>query len=262
MFILKKKSNFVANYQLKIKIMTPFPPTHHYKMSASGRKMRALTSKQKAWMREWWPQTSNRELEKITHINHVLLDRFAKELGLHKSPEYMAAFYRRAAEHMNRKNRENGYNDSMRGKRPSQACLDGYAKYAKKMHDGEIPSTHARMKARDPEGYARMVATIGRKNRDLCKREKRRIELGLPKQTRLHLPVNPYTKRQHNQRYYALRLGYFVMEDISDEGGERWNIYYDADTRRSAQFERNLVDGGFRVKEWVEKEYKLTGCLR
>jgi hypothetical protein len=61
--------------------------------------------------------------------------------------------------------------------------------------------------------------------------------------------LNPYTRRQAEHRYNALKRGYYVMEDCSEQGGERWNIYYDESTRRSAVFERNLKADGFRVIE-------------
>ena len=60
-------------------------------------------------------------------------------------------------------------------------------------------------------------------------------------------PVTHYTKSQRNHRYNAIKRGYWVYEDWSEAGGERYNIYYDADTERSQIFEKNLVADGFNV---------------
>jgi hypothetical protein len=42
------------------------------------------------------------------------------------------------------------------------------------------------------------------------------------------------------------------MTDCSEQGGERYNIYYDKDTERAEIFERNLIADGFHIKEWKE----------
>jgi hypothetical protein len=61
-----------------------------------------------------------------------------------------------------------------------------------------------------------------------------------------------YTKSQTSHRYNALRRGYILMTDCSEQGGERYNIYYDKDTERAEIFERNLIADGFHIKEWKE----------
>ena len=37
------------------------------------------------------------------------------------------------------------------------------------------------------------------------------------------------------------------MLDCSEGSGERYNIYYNEDTKRSQLFERNLINDGFNV---------------
>ena len=53
----------------------------------------------------------------------------------------------------------------------------------------------------------------------------------------------PYTKRQTSHRYNALKRGYIIMEDCSEQGGERYNIYYDNgfDLDREKTTDRLLV---------------------
>ena len=61
-----------------------------------------------------------------------------------------------------------------------------------------------------------------------------------------------YTKRQTSHRYNALKRGYIIMQDCSEHGGERYNIYYDNDTERAPIFERNLINDGFKLLKWHE----------
>ena len=43
-----------------------------------------------------------------------------------------------------------------------------------------------------------------------------------------------------------------IMDDCSEQGGERYNIYYDNETKRSPIFERNLLKDGFHLKQWID----------
>jgi hypothetical protein len=56
-----------------------------------------------------------------------------------------------------------------------------------------------------------------------------------------------YTRRQTAHRYNALKRGYIVMEDCTEQGGERYNIYYDNETERAPIFEKNLLKDGFHL---------------
>jgi hypothetical protein len=62
----------------------------------------------------------------------------------------------------------------------------------------------------------------------------------------------PYTKSRTSHRYNALRRGYIVMEDCTEQGGERYNIYYDNETERATIFEQNLINDGFNLLKWIE----------
>ena len=75
------------------------------------------------------------------------------------------------------------------------------------------------------------------------------MKYGLERKTRLRCIVMcKYTRSQTCHRYNALRRGYYVMEDCSEQGGERYNIYYDEQTVRSEKFEKNLLKDGFSIK--------------
>jgi hypothetical protein len=87
--------------------------------------------------------------------------------------------------------------------------------------------------------------------KDTIRKEKRRVLYGMERKTRLRCIVMcPYTKRQVSHRYNAMKRGYIVMEDCTEQSGERYNIYYDNETSRAPIFEKNLVKDGFKIKEW------------
>ena len=67
----------------------------------------------------------------------------------------------------------------------------------------------------------------------------------------------PYTRRQVAHRYNALKRGYIVMEDCTEQGGERYNIYYDDQTQRTPIFEKNLINDGFQIIKWYESNETL-----
>jgi hypothetical protein len=84
------------------------------------------------------------------------------------------------------------------------------------------------------------------------------------RQTRLHLMsgqqtgrcmnvrIKPYTKLQVDCRSKAVRIyGYIVTEghQARDHDPDRYVIYYDDKTRRSAKFEANCEAAGFNIKE-------------
>ena len=102
----------------------------------------------------------------------------------------------------------------------------------------------------DHERYAAFVERKRAMMKELYSKERRRMKLVLPRRTALHIPQVNYTKSQVLHRHNALKRGYVLAEDCSDDGGYRYVIFWDAGTRRSARFERNLAMDGFHVEEW------------
>lgn len=65
-------------------------------------------------------------------------------------------------------------------------------------------------------------------------------------------PVCRYTTSQISRRRKAVRLGYILHPDKSDEGGHRYTLYYDESTQRDEKFERASWRAGFEVRRWNE----------
>ena len=193
-----------------------------------------LTDEQQEWLRRWFPEVDNNLLIKESGMSHSTLHRFAREYGLKKSIK------KQQAAHIKKLCEKNGYYDSLRGHPVSEACRRGTSQMWQDIRDGKREHPIAVMKRENPRKYHKWMLRKSRERKETIRKERLRMKYGIPRKTRLKMVVlNPYTRRQTGHRYNALKRGYYVMEDCSEQGGERWNIYY----------ERNLKADGFRVIE-------------
>jgi len=211
-----------------------------------------LTDEQREWLCRWFPEEENSRLMAASGMSHATLHRFARELGLTKSPKGMKRIKRRQARHIKRVCEKNGYYDSIRGRKPSEACRKATARMWQEVREGKREHPAIIMKRENPRKYRQWVQHMSDERRDTIRKEKRRVLYGMERKTRLRIVLCKYTKRQVSHRYNALKRGYIIMEDCSEQSGERYNIYYDDKTQRSQRFEQNLEKDGFHVKEWRE----------
>ena len=210
-----------------------------------------LTDDQKAWLIRWFPEEENSRLMDVSGMTRSTLHRFARQLKLQKSESGLKRIKKRQARHIKNVCERNGYYDSLRGHAPSEACLEGSRERWRKVRAGEVNHPFKDMPTRR---YNAMRKRQGENRRELIRKEQMRELYGLPRQTRIRMPMKKYTRSQTCHRCNALKRGYFVMADCSEQSGERYNIYYDQDTQRSELFERNLVKDGFRVLNWESVE--------
>jgi hypothetical protein len=121
------------------------------------------------------------------------------------------------------------------------------------IRDGKREHPARIMRRENPRKYRKWMERRSQERKEVIRKERRRMLYGMERKTRLKcIVLCKYTKRQVNHRYNALKRGYIVMEDCSEQSGERYNIYYDDNTQRSTIFEQNLIKDGFHVKEWNE----------
>ena len=145
----------------------------------------------------------------------------ARQMRLYKSPEFLASCGRKAAD-----------TDGARRKREHPAII---------------------MKRENPRKYRKWMENRSKERKETIRKEMRRVLYGMERKTRLKCIVMcKYTRRQVSHRYNALKRGYIIMDDCSEQGGERYNIYYDNETQRSSIFEKNLLKDGFQLKQWSE----------
>lgn len=211
-----------------------------------------LDEAQKEWMRKWFPKTENSKLAEASGMSHSTLHRFARKMGLTKSKSGLEAIKRRQAAHIRRVLTKNGYYDSLRGKPMSKAFREGAARIWQEIREGKRDHPLVVLRRKNPREYNRKMRQKSHERKELYRKEELRIRYGLQPKTRLRIVMCKYTRRQVAHRSSALKRGYIIMEDCSEQGGERYNIYYDNDTNRSQMFEQNLINDGFRIRQWQE----------
>ena len=212
-----------------------------------------LTDEQRAWLCKWFPEEENSRLMKLSGMSHSTLHRFAREFGLTKSPKGIKRIKKRQAAHIKKVCERNGYYDSLRGKQPSPQCREATARMWQEIREGKREHPARIMKRTNPRKYRKWMERKSIERKETIRKETRRVLYGLERKTRLKCIVMcPYTKRQTSHRYNALKRGYIVMQDCSEQGGERYNIYFDQDTERSPIFENNLLKDGFKLHKWIE----------
>ena len=211
-----------------------------------------LDEAQEEWMRKWFPKTENSKLAEASGMSHSTLHRFARKMGLTKSKSGLEAIKRRQAAHIRRVLTKNGYYDSLRGKPMSKAFREGAARIWQEIREGKRDHPLVAFRRKNPREYNRKMRQKSHERKELFRKEELRIRYGLQPKTRLRIVMCKYTRRQVAHRSSALKRGYIIMEDCSEQGGERYNIYYDNDTKRTQMFERNLINDGFRIRPWQE----------
>ena len=215
-----------------------------------------LTAEQEAWMRKWFPEEENSRLMEVSGMRASTLHMFARKYGLTKSEKGILRIRKRQAASIKRKLEKNGYYASMRGRKPSEACVEAVRNMWQEVRDGKrVHPIHA-MKHENPKRYQQYMQRKSEVRKEAIRKEQMRVMYGLERKTNLiNIVMRTYTRRQTSHRYNALRRGYFVMSDCSEQGGERYNIYYDEQTTRSEKFERNLIADGFQVIGCMEETH-------
>ena len=211
-----------------------------------------LTDEQEAWFRKWFPEVENSVIAEASGMSLNVLHKFARQYRLTKSEKGLKGIKRRQAAHVKKLCEANGYYDSLRGRQPSAACVEATKKRWQEVREGKREHPIKALKRTNPCKYKRKMQKKSEERKELIRKERRRDLYGLERKTNLRLPMNKYTKRQVSHRYNALKRGYYVMLDCSEGSGERYNIYYNEETKRSDYFERNLINDGFKVLQGVD----------
>lgn len=207
-----------------------------------------LTPEQEEWLRRWFPLVENARLMAVSGLKQSALHRFARQLGLTKSEQGIKGIKKRQAAHIKRLCERNGYYDSLRGHPLSEECREGVRRMWAEIRSGQRKHPLQIIREKHPARYKRMMQQRSEARTELIRLENFRARFGLARQTRLRIVSSkPYTRRQCNHRWSALKRGYILMTDCHEDSRERWNIYYDDDTQRGEIFERNLVKDGFLV---------------
>lgn len=184
-----------------------------------------------------FPKNSNRRMMTWFGISFSTLQRFKRELGLEKD---MVAIRKQQAKDIKKTCEKNGYYDSIRGKAPSEACLEA----ARRLRaSGFHPMKQ--LKANNPRKYKRLMQKKSEQRKELYRKERLRQDYGLERKTALNVPLNPLSHKASAQKHAMIKAcNYFA-----DPDGDPHIICYDSLTRRSARREATAEKYGLKVVE-------------
>ena len=203
----------------------------------SGMKEYSLEGELKERFCKLFPKNSNRRMMTWFGIGFSTLQRFKREFGLEKD---MKSIIRQQAKDTKRICERNGYYASIRGKAPSEACLEATRQLrAAGFHPIK------QLKANNPRKYKRLMQKKSEQRKELWRKERLRAFYGLDRQTNLHIPLNPLSHRASSHKHAMIKCcNYFP-----DPDGDSHIICYDSDTQRSARREATAAKHGLKVVE-------------
>ena len=223
---------------------TPLKPTTAAKWQVpmrpnptSGAKEYYLEGELKERFCKLFPKNSNRRMMAWFGISFSTLQRFRRELGLEKD---MKAIRKQQAKDAKKICERNGYYDSLRGKTPSEACLE-----ATRQLRAEGFHPIKQLKANNPRKYKRMLRKKSEQRKELWRKERLRAFYGLDRQTNLHIPSSPLSHRAAAQKYAMIKACNYFADPL----GDPHVICYDSETQRSAQREATAAKHGLKVVE-------------
>ena len=184
-----------------------------------------------------FPKNSNRRMMAWFGIGFSTLQRFKREFGLEKD---MKSIIRQQAKDTKRICEKNGYYASIRGKAPSEACMEA----ARQLRAAGFHPIK-QLKANNPRKYKRLMQKKSEQRKDLWRKERLRAFYGLDRQTNLHIPSSPLSHRAAAQKHAMIKCcNYFP-----DPDGDPHIICYDSETQRSARREATAAKHGLKVVE-------------
>lgn len=184
-----------------------------------------------------FPKNSNRRLMQWFGISFSTLQRFKHKLGLEKD---MRAVRKQLAKDVKKICEKSGYYDSIRGRAPSEACMEATRRLRA---SGFHPLKQ--LKANNPRKYKRVLRKKGEHQKELWRKERLRQEYGLERKTNLNVPVSPLSRKAIAQKYAMIKTCNYFADPLGDPR----IICYDSETRRSARREATAEKYGIRVVE-------------
>lgn len=207
-----------------------------------------LTEEQSEWLTKWYPSTENRRLAKAMGVCEDTMKRFARGLGLRKSPQGLKSINRRRLKAMAAAGSMAECYERKRGQPVSAATQKGLQRHWERVREGLADSPIDVLRKKDRQRYAELMERKSAERKELFRKERLRMLYGLSQRTKLsQVVLFPYTQSQRHHRCNALKRGYLLDVDCSEGAEGRYVIYYDNSTRRSGPFEENLRRDGFRI---------------
>ncbi len=223
---------------------TPLKPTTPAKWQVpmrpnekSGVKEYYLEGELKERFCKLFPKNSNRRMMTWFGISFSTVQRFKREFCLEKD---MRSIRKQQAKDIKKICERNGYYDSLRGKKPSDAAIEATRRLRA---SGFTPINQ--LKANNPRKYKRLMRKRSEQHKELWRKEQLRAFYGLDRQTKLRIPAAPMSRRATAQKHAMIKCcNYF-----SDPDGDPHIICYDSETQRSARREATAAKYGLKIVE-------------
>jgi len=197
-----------------------------------------LTPELEERFRKLYPVTINRNMMRMFGISFSTLQRFKRKLGLTKKKSTITKRQTRITKRVCEKN---GYYESLRGQKPSEACIEA----TKRMRStGWHPMDEVRKNKRR---YNRLMQKRSDVRKELYRKERLREHWGLERETNIRIPYSPLGRKRTSFRSTCKAVGY-IPGDAYDEL-EKWIIRYDVNTQRSLIREANGIKLGFTFEQ-------------
>lgn len=223
---------------------TPLKPTKEAKWQVpmqpnpkSGVKEYYLEGELKERFCKLFPKNSNRRMMAWFGISFSTVQRFKREFGLEKD---MKAIRKQHAKDIKKICERNGYYDSLRGKAPSEACMEATRQLRAA---GFHPMKH--LKANNPRKYKRLMQKKSEQRKELWRKERLRAFYGLERKTHLRIPSNPMSRKAIAHKYAMIKACNYFADPL----GDPHIVCYDSETQRSAQREATAAKHGLKVAE-------------
>lgn len=223
---------------------TPLKPTTTAKWQVpmrpnakSGTKEYYLEGELKERFCKLFPKNSNRRMMTWFGISFSTLQRFKREFGLEKD---MQTIRKQQAKDTKKICEKNGYYASLRGKAPSEACMEATRQLRA---SGFHPMKQ--LKANNPRKYKQLMRKRSEQRKELYRKEQLRAFYGLERQTNLRIPATPLSHSASSHKHAMIKsCNYFA-----DPLGDPHIICYDSETKRSARREATAAKYGLKVVE-------------
>ena len=223
---------------------TPLKPTTAAKWQVpmrpnpnSGVKEYYLEGELKERFCKLFPKNSNRRMMAWFGISFSTLQRFKHEFGLEKD---MQAIRKQQAKDIKKICEKNGYYASIRGKAPSEACLEATRQLRA---SGFHPIKQ--IKATNPRKYKRLMRKKSEQRKELYRKEQLRAFYGLERQTNLRIPSSPLSHSASSHKHAMIKSCNYFANPL----GDPHIICYDSETQRSARREATAAKHGLKVME-------------
>ena len=203
----------------------------------SGAKEYYLEGELKERFCKLFPKNSNRRMMTWFGISFSTLQRFKREFGLEKD---MQSVRKQQAKDIKKICERNGYYASIRGKAPSEACMEA----ARRLRAAGFHPIK-QLKANNPRKYKRLMQKKSEQRKELWRKERLRQKYDLDRQTSLHIPLNPLSHSASAHKHAMIKCCNYFADPL----GDTHIICYDSETQRSARREATAVKHGLKVVE-------------